>query len=52
MNELSLTDRVQRAVGITEVQMRHRISTGQELEEKLQDTHTHIQCMNIEIIEF
>lgn len=40
---MSLTDRVQRAVGVTEVQMSKWVSTGQELEKKLQDRrHTHI----------
>lgn len=36
-----LTYRVQRAVGITEIQIRQRISIGQEPEEKLQDRQTH-----------
>lgn len=35
-----LTDRVQWAVGITEVQMRQRVSSGQEPEEKLQHKFT------------
>lgn len=45
----SLTDRIQRAVGITEVQMRQRVRTGQKFEEKLQDKHTHTQCIHTSI---
>ena len=41
-----MTHCVQWAVCIAEVQMRQRVRTGQELEEKLQNTHTHTFIVN------